>query len=372
MPKSDQKPTPAVDKRLVLVVEDELINREILGMMLQDTYKLLFAETGAQALELLDTYCSTLSIVLLDLNLPDMRGMDILRGMKQSDRTALIPVIVMTADEESEVECLILGATDFIAKPYPKQEIVLARIHRTIELFEDRDIIRWTECDHLTGLYNREFFYRYAAQYDIHHPDVPTDAIVLDVNHFHMINERYGRAVGDEVLKAIAEQLQLMADESGGIACHLEADAFMAYCPHRSDYNDFLQAVCVKAGDGHRVRVRMGVYSNVDRDVDIERRFDRAKQAADTVRNSYTPAIGAYDISMHEKELYHEQLLEDFHAAINEGQFTVYYQPKFDVRTPEPTLSSSEALVRWFHPSLGMVSPAVFIPLFEGDRKSVV
>ena len=75
-----------------------------------------------------------------------------------TDRTALLPVIVMTADQEAEVECLNLGATDFIPKPYPKQEVVLARILRTIELFEDRDIIRWTERDQLTGLYNKEYF----------------------------------------------------------------------------------------------------------------------------------------------------------------------------------------------------------------------
>lgn len=69
---------------------------------------------------------------------------------------ARLPVIVMTSDSESEVECLSLGASDFIPKPYPRQQVVLARILRTIELYEDRDTLRWTERDQLTGLYNKE------------------------------------------------------------------------------------------------------------------------------------------------------------------------------------------------------------------------
>ena len=113
------------------------------------------------------------------------------------------------------------------------------------------------------------------------------------------------------------------------------------------------------------MRLRMGVYSNVDKTMDIERRFDRAKLAADTVRNTFTKAIGIYDDSLRESEVFAEQLLDDFHSAIHEKQFLVYYQPKFNIQCETPMLSSAEALVRWKHPKLGMVSPGVFIPLFE-------
>ena len=61
------------------------------------------------------------------------------------------------------MECLSLGAIDFIPKPYPASKVILARILRTVELFENRDILRFTERDHLTGLYNKEFFYRKTA-----------------------------------------------------------------------------------------------------------------------------------------------------------------------------------------------------------------
>ena len=351
--------------RRILVVEDDLINREILSLMLRDTYDILIAETGKQALELLESDYGTLSLVLLDLNLPDMKGVDILRRIKGNALTARLPVIVMTADQNAEVECLTLGATDFISKPYPKQEIVLARIRRTIELFEDRDIIRWTERDQLTGLYNREFFYRYAAQHDEYHPEEPTDAIMLDINHFHMVNERYGKEFGDRVLRLVAEKLRAKVSDSDGIVCRKEDDTFLIYCLHRSDYGQILDGVCMQMETDYQIRARMGVYPDVDRGIDMERRFDRAKQAADAVKNSYSQTVGFYDNAMHEKELYLEQLLEDFHTAIREKQFTVFYQPKFDVRPDEPVLCSTEALARWRHPKLGLISPGVFIPLFE-------
>ena len=351
--------------RRILVVEDDLINREILSLMLRDTYDILIAETGKQALELLESDYGTLSLVLLDLNLPDMKGVDILGRIKGNALTARLPVIVMTADQNAEVECLTLGATDFISKPYPKQEIVLARIRRTIEQFEDRDIIRWTERDQLTGLYNREFFYRYAAQHDEYHPEEPTDAIMLDINHFHMVNERYGKEFGDRVLRLVAEKLRAKVSDSDGIICRKEDDTFLIYCLHRSDYGQILDGVCMQMETDYQIRARMGVYPDVDRGIDMERRFDRAKQAADAVKNSYSQTVGFYDNAMHEKELYLEQLLEDFHTAIREKQFTVFYQPKFDVRHDEPVLCSTEALARWRHPKLGLISPGVFIPLFE-------
>jgi len=342
-------------KRRVLIVEDELINREMLAFLIEDEYEILFAQTGAEALDLLERQHETLSLVLLDLNLPDMKGMDILRHIKADRRTVALPVIVMTADSDAEVECLHLGATDFIPKPYPKQEVILARMLRTIELFEDRDIIRSTERDQLTGLYNREFFYRYAKQFDTYHPDVITDAVLIDVNHFHILNERYGRAYGDELLRRIGQQLLETVRLDQGIACRRSADTFLLYCPHRASYGDVLESIAAS----------MGVYSQTDRAIEMERRFDRAKLAADTVKNNFSQSIAIYDDSLHEKEVFAEQLMEDFHTALRDKQFSVVYQPKFDVRSAEPVLNSAEALVRWQHPQFGWISPGVFIPLFE-------
>ena len=369
MPDSHLKFHSTNGKRRILVVEDELINQQILSHILQDTYDLIFAAYGTEALEAVSREAAMLSLLLLDLNLPDMHGLNVLKEIRGRKESAHLPVIVMTADKEAEVESLTLGAIDFIPKPYPQPKVILARVLRTIELSEDRDIIHWTERDHLTGLYNREYFYHYADQYDLYHKDKATDAIVLDINHFHILNERHGKAFGDKILRRIGQQLRELVKDSDGIVCRRGGDTFLIYCLHRTDYASLLDQASVSLNsDGQRerqVRLRMGVYANVDKSIDIERRFDRAKLAADTIKNSFIKAIGIYDDSLHDSEVFAEQLIDDFPQAIREKQFQVYFQPKFDIRRQEPVLSSAEALVRWKHSQLGMVSPGVFIPLFE-------
>ena len=360
---------PSAEKRRILLVEDEPINQEILRAYLEDSYEILVAPSGAEALELLHAQYETLSLILLDLNLPDIHGLELLRRIKEDSRSSRLSVIVMTADSEAEVDSLTLGAIDFIPKPYPQQKVVLARIMRTIELSEDRDTLSHTERDHLTGLYNRDFFYRYVIQLDAHHKDLPTDAVVLDVNHFHTINERYGKRYGDELLRRLAGWMLSRLEREGGIACRSKADTFLVYWPHREDYDALLEELSeyldADMGSKGHVRLRMGVYADADKSLDAERRFDRAKLAADTVKESASNAVGRYDRSLHEAELLSEQLIESFPDAIRRREFQVYYQPKFNVRPDSPVLHSAEALVRWKHPALGMVSPGVFIPLFE-------
>lgn len=357
------------EKRRILLVEDDIVNQEMVKESLGETYDMVIVETGEEALDILSTQHDTLSIVLLDLNLPGIKGVDVLRKIKADPSYSRIPVIVMTSDSEAEVECLTLGAIDFIPKPYPASNVILARILRTVELSEDRDILRFTERDHLTGLYNKEFFYRYAEQLDLYHKDAHADAIVVDINHFRTLNDRFGKARGDEILKRVAENALNYVNEAGGIVCRSVADTFMFYCPHRAEYETMLEKLSVYAdsdtfGD-NRIRLRMGVYPDVDKTIEIERRFDHAKMAADKVRENLLNPIGFYDKSMHEAEVLAEQLVDDFPSAIREKQFTVFYQPKYAIKGDKPTLASAEALVRWNHATLGTVSPAAFIPLFE-------
>lgn len=371
MLKSHEKFHSAHGKRLILVADDEAINRELMGHVLQDEYEVIFACDGQETIEQVRKYKDDLSLVLLDLMMPVKPGLEALREMKTDPALKHIPVIVITADQDAEIESLSIGAVDYIPKPYPQPGIILARVLKAIELYEDRDIIQSTERDPLTGLYNREYFYRYSEQYDQHHRDAEMDCIVVDVNHFHMINERFGAAYGDELLRRIGEKIREMVAETDGIVCRRSADTFMVYCPHGKDYKEILEHASIGlSGDesvNSRVRLRMGVYANADKSMEIERRFDRAKMAADTVRNSFTRTIGIYDSTMHERELYTEQLIDDFQKALDEKQFTVFFQPKFDVRPKSPVLSSAEALIRWRHPELGMISPGVFIPLFEDN-----
>ena len=365
----NQETLTAMKKRRVLIVEDEFINREILTAYLEPEYEVLCAETGEQARQVIRAGFDTLSLILLDLNLPDQHGMDILRWVREDVDFSKIPVIVMTSDTESEVESLNLGAADFVSKPYPMPKVIQARVRRIIELNETRDLVRETARDALTGLYNREYFFHYAEQYDHFHREEPTDAIVLDVNHFRMINERYGKAYADEVLRRIGIAVKAYVRQNGGIACRREADRFLVYCPHLADYNVLADEIAAAAGGGMkgRIRIRLGAYSEVDKSIVMEQRFDRAKSAADTIRNSYNMTVAIYDDDLHEKEVYAERLLDSFQEAIDRKQFQVYFQPKYDIRPDQPVLCGAEALVRWKHPELGMISPGIFVPLFESN-----
>ena len=95
--------------------------------------------------------------------------------------------------------------------------------------------------------------------------------------------------------------------------------------------------------------------------------FDRAKTACSMARGDYQNPLVVYDEDMRLKEMFNQRLINDLKKAIAEKQFLVYYQPKYDISYDPPKLSSCEALIRWKHPELGMVSPGEFVPLFESN-----
>ena len=355
-------------KRHILVADDEMINRELLENILSDEYNVIQAEDGQMAYDLIRENRNTFSLILLDLMMPKLNGLDLLSRLKEDPDLRGIPVIVLTSDQASEVESLSRGAADFIPKPYPQPDVIRARISRSIELAEDRQIISATERDELTGLYSSEYFYRYGEQFDKFHPNSDMDALCLDVNHFHIVNERFGMAKGDEILKRIAGCLTTMFSTSDSVICRKTADTFLVYCSHRDDYTpvtDKISEVCCDMPTS--VKLRIGVYALCDKKLDIRARFDRAKIAADLIRNNYSVFVSTFDETLMENELFAEQLVDEFPKALAEKQFKVFFQPKFNIVGDKPVLSSAEALVRWFHPTLGMISPGKFVPLFEED-----
>lgn len=353
-------------KRHILVADDEYINREMLENILSEEYYVLKAEDGEMAYEMIKQNRNTLSLILLDLKMPKMSGLDLLALLSEEPDLKSIPVIVLTSDQDSEVTSLKKGAYDFIPKPYPQPDVIKARISRSIELAENRQIISATERDELTGLYTIEYFYRYVNQFDKYYPNADRDAICFDVNHFHVLNERFGMEKGDEILKRIAGRLEEVFSDTGSFICRKSADTFLVYCAHRDDYSSVVDQISEIGDDLHTaVKIRAGVYSSCDKKLDVHLRFDRAKIAADKIRNKYSVSVSNFDEALIDAELFAEQLVEEFPKALAEKQFMVYFQPKFDIRGDKPVLSSAEALVRWSHPTLGMISPGMFVPLFE-------
>ena len=356
-------------KRKVLIVDDESINREILGNMLNSEYEVVYAENGKQALEKLSED-KDFSLMLLDLRMPVMGGLQVLSKCRSDSELSKLPIIVLTQEKDAEVESIRAGADDFIKKPYDMPEVILARCERIIELYEKSTLIDLTQVDPLTGLYASEFFFEYIRQYEQYN-DKEMDAVVLDIEHFHLINEIHGRDEGDRILKKVAEILEQKSKESFGIACRSSADTFYIYISGMEDYGMLADSIIKAMGElslsPAKIRLRIGVNKKADRSVSPEQRFDYAKLACDGLRRDYTRQVAFYDKDLHDRQIYETQLIHDMDGSIKSRDFEVYFQPKYGIQGEKPQLTSAEALIRWRHPKLGMISPGDFIPLFEGN-----
>ena len=276
-------------RKHILIADDIQINREMLGDLLQADYDILYASDGADTLAMLRKHKDEIALVILDLYMPNMTGREVLSEMQIDPDLVSIPVIVLTIDQNAELDCLRLGAMDFIPKPYPDIEIVKARIAKCIELSENRDLIRHTRRDKLTGLLNVDYFMNYVERFDLQHPDEVLDAVVCDINEFHAVNEKYGRQFGDLVLRSIGISMKKLARKTGGISCRKGGDTFLLYCPHQKDYEQlltkFMAEVFVEKETSGKVKLRFGVYPDAGKEENLEKRFSLAEEAAKSVIN---------------------------------------------------------------------------------------
>ena len=274
-------------RRHILIADDVAQNREILGDLLQEDYDIYFASDGIETMEILRSHRNEVAIVLLDLHMPNMTGREVMMQMQVDEDLMSIPVIAISVDQEAELDSLRIGAMDFIPNPYPDIEIIKARISKCIELSENRDLIRRTQRDKLTELFNIDYFIRYVNRYDLHFRDTAFDAVACDINQFHEVNEQYGRQFGDLVLRSIGISLSKLVRRTGGIACRKEGDTFLLYCQHQDDYESllkkFMDELFVDKDMAGRVSLRFGIYADAQSEPDIEERFVRAKMAADSV-----------------------------------------------------------------------------------------
>lgn len=355
--------------KFVLVVDDQEINRDVLGMILEDDYEVIYAENGLEAIEKIKENQEKLSVILLDLLMPVMDGFTVLSTVKSDEKLKDIPIIVLTADKSAELKALQMGAADFITKPFDMHEVILARVSRIIELCEGRQLISAAETDQLTMLYNRNFFFEYANRIYTYHPEWHMDAIVMNIEQFHSINALNGREFGDNILRILGNEIRAFLAETSGIASRFEADRFDIYCKHQENYQALLDRFQNKVDNlshSANIRLRMGIKPWKE-GIEPILLFDQARAACSMVRGNNQNHLMVYDEDMHMREILEQRLLNDLRPAVEERQLKVYYQPKYNIQCNPPKLSSAEALIRWKHPELGMIPPGDFIPLFESD-----
>ena len=306
--KKDDKPDseagsdyiPAIHARKhVLIVDDIEMNRELMGDLLAEDYDISYASDGLDALETLRGHKDEIDLVLLDLQMPNMGGREVIAQMQIDEDLMSIPVIILTVDQDAELDCLRIGAMDFIPKPFPDVEIVKARIDKCIELAENRELIHFTERDKITGLLNKDYFFRYVSRLDHLYRETALDAMACIVNKFHSVNKQYGRQFGEEVLHRIGAGLKKLARKTGGISCREEDDTFLLYCPHQDNYeqliNEFLSDVFSGEEIADKVSIRFGVLSDARQVENIQERFEFAKIAADRVKNDPERNCGFYN-----------------------------------------------------------------------------
>ena len=355
-------------RRTVLVVEDEFVNSQLLGFILSEEYNVLYAQNGREALDVLNENRGDISMVLTDIKMPVMDGFTLISEMRSDEELGRIPVMVLTSESDYEEKSLDLGAIDFLTKPYDMPSIIKARVRRIIELSEGRMIIKAAERDYVTGLFTRGFFFEYVRRLGRFNKDKEYDAVVLDLDRFHVINELYGRGFGNNVLKTVGQVLSSFIAKCGGIGSRSEKDVFYILCTHHDSYDVLVEEIheALKGLDsGIRFGLRVGVRTGFDTGKGLYYQFEDARNACNSVRKDKLSPVVYYSEDMHKRELLEERLLNEVEKALAEEQFEVWFQPKFNIRGEEPVLSSTEALVRWRHPELGMISPGIFIPLFE-------
>lgn len=354
-------------KRKILVVDDDEISSDVLSHILEYRYETVTARNGKEALEILRSGNWRFSLILLDLLMQVMDGYEFLDNISEEPQFSSIPVIVITSQdqEDDEIRCFEKGAADFISKPY-HPEIVKRRVSRIIRLRETAAVLNVVEHDRLTGLLSKESFYLEMERILEHDLEGRYDMVVADVENFKVINERYGVSAGDRVLCYMADRYRKLLGRNE-ICTRMHGDVFALFILHGDgSWKDRLLWQWDEAVDGiplYSFVIKYGIYENVDRSIPPFGMYDRAMLALSRVKSLYGRNISTYNESLRADLLREQQILDSMESALAEHQFQVYYQPKYDIESE--CISGAEALIRWFHPKLGFMSPGEFIPLFE-------
>ncbi|WMJ83905.1 two-component system response regulator [Oscillospiraceae bacterium LTW-04] len=357
------------ERKKILIVDDSSINRQILCKILKDDYDIIQAENGKTALVLLEQYGGRIAVILLDISMPVMNGYEFLDTVQALPRFSGIPIIVMTQHEgeETEIAALSLGASDFLTKPY-RPTIIRQRIANIIKLRETASVVNAVERDAITGIYNRDEFYRRADEMLSKAPERNFYILSVDLERFKLVNDLFGVDEGDKLLKYVAKLLQMSIPEDG-ICGKLSGDIFFAIIPedHCEDIEHHVLAFLTDAIKDYPLNISLslkyGVYRVKSRGVPINVMCDRAKLAADSIKGKYDIDFAYYEESLRDVLLAEQQIINDMKTALRKREFVIYFQPIYNLSTE--TMTSAEALVRWVHPQKGLISPNQFIPLFE-------
>jgi diguanylate cyclase (GGDEF)-like protein len=404
----------------ILIVDDVEDNRILLRRRFErQGFEITEANGGVAALELIER--QDFDAVLLDFMMPDLDGVEVLRQVRQTRPSAILPVIMVTARTQSEdlVHALNAGADDYITKPVDFQ-VALARVKTQIarrkaelrvleathavqksnEILEDRVNERTAELleineqlqkeivqrekseaktkylahhDALTGLANRVLF-REVLTREMEQLSSASSLSILfiDLDGFKSVNDTLGHSVGDQLLKTISKRLRdLLPDEDciarfGGdefAILQIGKEQPKAAASLAIEVIQVVNQICEVEGHEVTVGASIGITfcSNKSESIgDLLRNADLAMYRA---KSEGRGSFRFFDPEMDRAAQARRQLELDMRRALLQGDFRLDFQPIVNLQAKR--IVSMEALLRWTHPVNGPMSPGEFVPVAE-------
>jgi len=222
---------PGIQK--VLIVDDSATNRQMLGDCLQSDYLVLLAGNGEEGLELAREHRP--DVILLDVVMPEVDGYEVLRRLKDDERTSSICVVFITGLDtpEAEEKGLVAGASDYVTKPL-HPIVVKARVAIHMQVVRQRRMLETlANIDGLTELPNRrQFDAVFAAEWARSaRTHQPLSVAILDVDFFKRYNDHYGHAMGDHALQLVARGLAKRIQRPADLVARYGGEEFVVVMP---------------------------------------------------------------------------------------------------------------------------------------------
>lgn len=219
----------------------------------------------------------------------------------------------------------------------------------------------------MTRLYNLRAFQYKAAEEMLQNPKLKFAMIVMDLANFKSVNEFCGRGMGDDLLKCIADAFREHEGEHV-VLSHFRADIFAILMPfeNREQLVEVIHRISRRIEEFPipcKVLPAFGICVATDSTMPVSLMRDYATMALNTIKGKFYANYAFFDVAMREQMLLEKQIENDIVEALETGQFRLFIQPKVNMETGE--IIGGEALVRWQHPTKGIVAPGEFIPVLE-------
>ena len=244
------------------------------------------------------------------------------------------------------------------------------RLQKALEDIQSaNDTIAALEQDETTSLYCVSAFYQKTEKLLHDKPDMPFHIMALGIEHFTLAGNIFGKPECDRLLRELALFLTGLDDSDSGVLARASDDVIYICMPAHLHFYHTLDRELPHFFAPYPLPIhlcaRIGVYAAENLSLSVSQMCSRARLALSAAEQSGEKHVLFYDKAMHERLLWEHHILEGIHDAFHHHEFKLYLQPKFNMRTGKQV--GAEALIRWIHPEMGFVPPALFIPLLEKE-----